>query len=118
MKALNVVDIETLFLSQSCILVKILHRHEYTKKILLNCVNEGSNNKSDLHESLLEISKILNCNIKTIIEYPDRVRENLLKWYFNQEYCSDEKFSFNSNNVEEKHKINEIKTRRTKIKKD
>ena len=33
MKALNVVDIETLFLSQSCILVKILHRHEYTKKV-------------------------------------------------------------------------------------
>ena len=31
------------------------------------------------------------------------------KIFLNQEDCSDEKFRFNDNNIEERHKINEIK---------
>ena len=37
MKSLKVLDATTLYYSQICILIKLLHRHDYTKNILMEC---------------------------------------------------------------------------------
>ncbi len=34
-KALNIISVEYVYYCQLCILIKLLHRHKYTKEILL-----------------------------------------------------------------------------------
>ena len=61
-KALNIMSVEYVYYCQICILIKLLHRHKYSKEILLtieenNELNLDLNNESEKIMSILEIDK-------------------------------------------------------------
>jgi hypothetical protein len=73
----------TLYNSQICILIKLLHRHDYTKNILMECLNESIVNKIDIFEDIKFISDLLTIDMRTVIEYPDKTRDLLINNYLN-----------------------------------
>ena len=90
MKALNIVDATTLYYSQICILVKLLHRHNYTKSLLMSCLDNPSNSNLDLYDDIKCISNLLNIDVRTVIEYPDKTRDLLIANYLD---CPDDQHS-------------------------
>ena len=84
MKSLKVLDATTLYYSQICILIKLLHRHDYTKNILMECLNESTVNKIDIFEDIKYISDLLTIDMRTVIEYPDKTRDLLIDNYLNK----------------------------------
>ena len=90
MKALNIVDANTLYYSQICILVKLLHRHNYTKSLLMSCLDNPSNSNLDLYDDIKCISNLLNIDVRTVIEYPDKTRDLLIANYLD---CADDQHS-------------------------
>ena len=95
MKALNILDAETLYYSQICILIKLLHRHEFSKSLLLKSLHISNPLHLDLYEDIKMISHILKIDFERIIYYPDKTRELLIENYLNQN--------------EDQEKINNIK---------
>ena len=83
MKSLKILDAETLYYSQICILVKLLHRHEYTKRLLVKCLEENNSQQLDLYEDIKQISTKLSLDLNYVIYYPDKTREILIKKYLN-----------------------------------
>ena len=80
-KVLNIVSIEYLYYCQICIVIKLLHRHKYTKEILLTI--EGDNEfHLDLNNDIEKIASILNIEKNFIIFYPDRTRKLILDQYY------------------------------------
>ena len=75
MKALKILDATTLYYTQICILIKLLHRYDFTKKLLMQCLDNSTVVKIDLHKDIDCKSKILNFEIKNIIDYPDKTRD-------------------------------------------
>ena len=57
MKTLKIVEAETLFYAQICTLLKLLHRHEYTKFLLLKCLEINNTFHLDIYEDLRCISE-------------------------------------------------------------
>jgi hypothetical protein len=47
MKALRIIDATTLYFAQICILIKLLQRHEFTKSLLIGCLDDSINIKID-----------------------------------------------------------------------
>ena len=84
MKSLKVLDATTLYYSQIFILIKLLHRHDYTKNILMECLNESTVNKIDIFEDIKFISDLLTIDMRTVIEYPDKTRDLLIDNYLNK----------------------------------
>ena len=82
-KALNILDATTLYYSQICLLIKLLHRHEFTKKLLMGCLDESIMIKIDIYEDIKLISELLSIDIKKVIEYPDNARDLLIEKYLN-----------------------------------
>ncbi len=83
MKALKILDATTLYYSQICVLIKLLHRHEYTKKLLMGCLDESILIKIDIYEDIKFISELLSIDIRKVIEYPDNTRDLLIEKYLN-----------------------------------
>ena len=66
---------------QICIVIKLLHRHKYTKEILLTI--EGDNEFDlDLNNDIEKIASILDIEKNFIIFYPDKTRKLILDHYF------------------------------------
>ena len=84
MKSLKVLDATTLYYSQICILIKLLHRHDYTINILMECLDESTVNKIDIFEDIKFISDLLTIDMRTVIEYPDKTRDLLIDNYLNK----------------------------------
>jgi hypothetical protein len=61
-----------------------LHRHDYTKNILMECLNESTVNKIDIFEDVKFISDLLTIDMRTVIEYPDKTRDLLIDNYLNK----------------------------------
>jgi hypothetical protein len=78
MKSLKILDATTLYYSQICILIKLLHRHEFTKKLLMGCLI-----KIDIFDDIKIISNLLSIDIKKVIEYPDKTRDLLIEKILN-----------------------------------
>ena len=57
-KVLNIIDIERLYYCQICIFIKLLHRHQHTKEILLKIENNNNLN-FDLNDDIQTISGLL-----------------------------------------------------------
>jgi hypothetical protein len=83
MKSLKVLDATTLYYSQICIFIKLLQMHEYTKNLLMECLNESTVNKIDIFEDIKFISGLLAIDMRTVIEYPDKTRDLLIDNYLN-----------------------------------
>jgi hypothetical protein len=83
MKALKILDAKTLYYTQICVLKKLLHRHEFTKKLLMGVLDESIMIKIDIYEDLKFISELLSIDIKKVIEYPDNTRDLLIEKYLN-----------------------------------
>ncbi len=83
MKSLKILDATTLYYSQICILIKLLHRHEFTKKLLMGCLNDSVLIKIDIFDDIKLISNLLSIGIKKVIEYPDKTRDLLIDKYLN-----------------------------------
>ena len=80
-KVLNIMSIEYLYYCQICIVIKLLHRHKYTKEILLTI--EGDNEFDlDLNNDIVKIASILDIEKNFIIFYPDRMRKLILDHYY------------------------------------
>ena len=80
LKLLKILDIDTMFLINKCTSIKLLHRHEITKKILMT--NYDNPNWWFFREINI-ISDLVNGNGKYVCEYPDRVRGMLIDNNFN-----------------------------------
>jgi len=52
MKSLKVLDATTLYYYQIFILIKLLHRHQYTKNLLMECLNDSTVIKIDIFEDI------------------------------------------------------------------
>jgi hypothetical protein len=52
MKALNIIDATTLCYAQICILIKLLHKHDFTKSLLIEYLNDSKNVKIDLFNDI------------------------------------------------------------------
>jgi hypothetical protein len=76
-------DATTLYYAQICVLIKLLHRHEFTKKLLIGCLDESIMIKIDIYEDIKFISELLSIDIKKVIEYPDNTRDLLIEKYLN-----------------------------------
>ena len=83
MKSLKIFDATTLYYSQICILIKLVHRHEFTKKLLLERLDDSVLIKIDIFDDIKFISDLLSIDIKKVIEYPDKTRDLLIDKYFN-----------------------------------
>ena len=83
MKSLKILDATTLYYSQICILIKLLHRHEFTKKLLMGCLDDSVLIKIDIFDDIKIISNLLSIDIKKVIEYPDKTRDLLIEKYLN-----------------------------------
>ena len=81
MKALKILDAETLYYSQICTLIKLLHRHQYSKSLILKCLDNNSSFQLDIFDDIRLLSLKLNIDINYIIYYPDKTREMLLNNY-------------------------------------
>jgi hypothetical protein len=80
-KALNLMSVEYVYYCQLCILIKLLHRHKYTKEILLT-IEENNEFDLDLNNEIEKIMPILEIDKKQIIFYPDRTILLLIEHYF------------------------------------
>jgi len=80
-KALNLMSVEYVYYCQLCILIKLLHRHKYTKEILLT-IEENNEFDLDLNNEIEKIMPILEIDKKQIIFYPYRTRLLLIEHYF------------------------------------
>ena len=56
MKALNIVDAETFYYSQICILIKLLQRHEFSKSLLLKWLHISNPLHLDFYEDIKMMS--------------------------------------------------------------
>jgi hypothetical protein len=83
MKSLKILDATTLYYSQICILIKLLHRHELTKNLLMGCLDDLVLIKIDIFDDIKLISNLLSIDIKKIIEYPGKKRDLLIDKYLN-----------------------------------
>ena len=83
MKSLKILDATTLYYSQICILIKLLHRPEFTKKLLMECLDDSVLIKIDIFDDIKFISDLLSIDIKKDIEYPDKTRDLLIDEYLN-----------------------------------
>ena len=93
MKSLKILDATTLYYSQICLLIKLLHRHDYTKKLLMSCLDDSTLIKIDIYEDIKFISEFLSLDMKRVIEYPDKTRDLLIDKYLNK---PDEKQSIDN----------------------
>ena len=93
MKSLKILDATTLYYCQICILIKLLHRHDYTKKLLMSCLDDSTLIKIDIYENVKFISEFLSLDMKRVIEYPDKTRDLLIDKYLNN---PDEKQSIDN----------------------
>ena len=93
MKSLKILDATTLYYCQICILIKLLHRHDYTKKLLMSCLDDSTLIKIDIYEDIKFISEFLSLDMKRVIEYPDKTRDLLIDKYLNK---PDEKQSIDN----------------------
>jgi hypothetical protein len=69
-RVLNILDMEYLYYSQICIVIKLLHRHPITKK-LITSIERESEHQLDILSDIEEIFRILNTDKETVIYYPD-----------------------------------------------
>ena len=83
LKVLKILDAETMYLTQVCILIKLLHRHDFTKNLLLQCLNENSQFSLDIFNDIKHISNLLSIDIENVIFYPDKTRDLLINNYLN-----------------------------------
>jgi len=82
-RVLNILDMEYLYYSQICIVIKLLHRHLITKK-LITSIERESEHQLDIQSDSEEICRILNTDKETVIYYPDKTRRILIEnYYFN-----------------------------------
>ena len=79
LKCLNVMDMETVYMINKCTSIKLLHRNETSKAILLS---NKDNANWWFYKELNEICELVNVSRSFICEYPDRVRELLIDRYF------------------------------------
>jgi hypothetical protein len=66
---------KVLIYSQICILIKLLHSHEYTKNIFMECLTESIVTKIDIFDDINFISDLLEIDMRTVIKYPDKTRD-------------------------------------------
>ena len=66
------------------------HRHNYTKSLLMSCLDNPSNSNLDLNDDIKYISYLLNIDVRTVIEYPDKTRDLLIANYLD---CADDQHS-------------------------
>ena len=72
-------DMETVYMINKCTSIKLLHRNETSKAILLS---NKDNANWWFYKELNEICELVNVSRSFICEYPDRVRELLIDRYF------------------------------------
>jgi hypothetical protein len=60
-----------------------LHRHEFTKKLLMGCFDDSVLIKIDIFDDIKLICNLLSIDIKKVIEYPDKTRDLLIDKYLN-----------------------------------
>jgi hypothetical protein len=81
MKALGIIDSETTMLMEKCVLIKLLHRTELTKKILVENI-ENQNREWWMYNDIQKICDKLGIEPKEVCFYPDRTREKLKERFF------------------------------------
>ena len=90
MKALGILDAETLYYTQVCTLIKLLHRHDYTISFLLKCLDVNNDLQLDIFEDIKILSNKLNIDLERIIYYPDKSRELLINNFLNINDCQEQ----------------------------
>ena len=53
MKTLKILDATTLYYSQIFILIKLLHRHDFSKSLLMGCLDDSLTVKIDLYDDII-----------------------------------------------------------------
>ena len=83
MKALGIIDCETSILMDKCTIIKLLHRTELTKKLLVENI-EKRNNEWWFFIEIKTICDKLNIEPEEVCFYPDKTREKLKEMFFGQ----------------------------------
>ena len=83
MKALGIIDSETAVLMDKCTLIKLLHRTELKKKILVENI-ENRNREWWFYKSIEDICEKLGIEPEEVYFYRDKTREKLKERFFEQ----------------------------------
>lgn len=83
-RSLGILNWENLYLVQKCIMIKLLHRNDSTKKLLINCLNEQNDEKCMINEDIKKISDLLNVNKHEVIYYPDKMKKLIEEKYLKE----------------------------------
>ena len=109
MKTLKIVDAETLYYAQICTLVKLLHRHDYTKSLLVKCLEINNTFQLDIYDDLRFISEKYGIQLERVIYYPDKTREQIINYYLNTDQDKDKieelEFLLRNFSIENKNKL-------------
>ena len=81
MKSLEIIDCETSFLMEKCTTIKLLHRHDLCKKILIKNINQN-NTAWWFYKEIQTISDKLHIEPEVVCYYPDRTRKDLEDAYY------------------------------------
>jgi hypothetical protein len=95
MKALGIIDSETTYLMEKCTVIKLLHRTELSKNVLIRKIKQKNNNWW-FYKEIESICERLRIEPEELCLYPDKTRRRLHQKYF-------------EGNEVEKERINEIK---------
>ena len=82
MKAMGIIDGETMYLIEKCTMVKLLHRTELSKNLLVQNIAE-KNESWWFYKEIEAISSRLGITQEEVINYPDRTRVKLEEQYYN-----------------------------------
>ena len=88
MKALEIVDSETSFLIDKCTMIKLLHRMDLTKRVLVENI-ESRNEGWWFYKEIQTICNKLNIEPEEVCNYPDRTRNTLKEKYYERNEIDD-----------------------------
>ena len=83
MKALGIIDSETTYLMEKCTVIKLLHRTEVSKNVLIRNIQEKNNNWW-FYKEIKTICERLRIEPEEVCYYPDRTRDKLEYDYYNR----------------------------------
>ncbi len=81
MKVLGIIDSETIYLMEKCTVIKLLHRTELSKNVLIRNI-EQKNNNWWFYKEIESICERLRIELEELCLYPDKTGRRLQKEYF------------------------------------
>ena len=81
LRVTKIIDIETLIDLNKCTVIKLLHRNQLTKNILIDNIT-AKREEWWLYKDIKRISEQLNIDIERVCYYPDIIRKMLLERYY------------------------------------